>query len=220
MLRYVQVELQPAQLQQGDFSMSSASGNMRFARLAGVLLIASTLTALVYRFFIVTAILGDVDPRASLSGYQRGMLNLGVVFAAIIVSAGLGVLLAFLRGKPAYRLALTGMACSALAALLITISFFLNVFSSSQDVALFPGYFLLTGVSFILFDVTLIRNGWLKWTSVTSIALSVLFVIILLLGIRLLFFFYLAMLPVSIGLLVLGRRRTVASGVRREVPVA
>ena len=86
MVRYVQVELQPAQLQQGDFSMSFASGNMRFARLAGVLLIASTLAALIYRFFIVTAILGDVNSSASLSGYQRGMLNLGVVFAAIITS--------------------------------------------------------------------------------------------------------------------------------------
>ncbi len=200
--------------------MSSTSGNMRFARLAGVLLIASILAALMYRFFIVTAILGEVDSRASLSGYQRGMFNLGAVFAALIVSAGLGALLAFLRGKPAYRLALIGMACSALAALLITISFFLNVFSSSQDVALFPGYFLLTGVSFILFAVALIRNGWLKWTSVTSIVLSIVFVGILLLGIHLLFFFYLVMLPVSIGLLVLGRRQTVASGVRREAPVA
>lgn len=201
-------------------SMTTASMNTRFARLAGALLIASTLAALIYRFFIVTAILGDVNSSASLSGYQRGMLNLGVVFAAIIVSAGLGVLLAFLSGKPAYRLALTGMACSALAALLITISFFLNVFSSSEDLVLFPVYILLTGVSFLLFDVALIRNGWLKWASVTSIALSVLFVIILLLGIRLLFFFYLAMLPVSIGLLVLGRRRTVVPGVLQKAPVA
>ncbi len=199
--------------------MSSATVNMRVARMAGVLLILSPLAAFIYRFFIVSAIIGEVNSSAVLSGYQRGMLNLGLVFAAIIVSAGFGVLLAFLRGKPAYRLALTGMACSALAGLLITISFFLNVFSSSEDLVLFPVYTLLTGASFILFDVTLIRNGWLKWASVTSIALSVLFTAILLLGVRLIFEFYLAMLPVSIGLLVLGRRRTVASGVRREAPV-
>ncbi|MDQ6661304.1 MAG: hypothetical protein M3Z24_10105, partial [Chloroflexota bacterium] len=184
--------------------MSSATVNMRVARMAGVLLILSPLAAFIYRFFIVSAIIGEVNSSAVLSGYQRGMLNLGLVFAAIIVSAGFGVLLAFLRGKPAYRLALTGMACSALAGLLITISFFLNVFSSSEDLVLFPVYTLLTGASFILFDVTLIRNGWLKWASVTSIALSVLFTAILLLGVRLIFEFYLAMLPVSIGLLVLG----------------
>jgi hypothetical protein len=197
-------------------SMSSASVNTRFPRMAGVLLISSTLVALIYRFFIVTAILGDVNSSAVLSGYQRGMLNLGVVFAAIIVSAGLGALLAFLRGTSAYRLALTGMVCSVVAVLLITLSFFLNVFSSGEDLVLVPVYILLTGVSFILFDVALIRNGWLKWTSVTSIVLSVLFVAILLLGIHLLFFFYIAVLPVSIGLLILRQQRTVAPSVQRE----
>ncbi len=200
--------------------MSSASVNTRFPRLAGVLLLASTLAALVYRFFIVEAILGDVNSSAVLSGYQRGMLNLGVVFAAIIVSVGLGVLLAFLRGKPAYRLALTGIACSVVAALLITLSFFLNVFSSSEDLVLFPVYILLTGVSFLLFGVALIRNEWLMWASVTSIVLSVLFVAILLLGIHLIFFFYLSTLPIAIGLLVLRRPRTVSPHVLREAPVA
>ena len=200
--------------------MTTASMNTRKARLAGVLLIASALAAFIYRFFIVNAIIGEVNPSAVLSGYQRGMLNLGLVFAAIIVSVGFGVLLAFLRGKPAYRLALTGMACSALAALLITISFFLNVFSSSQDLVLFPVYILLTGVSFLLFDSALLRNGWLKWASVTSLVLSVLFTAILLLGVHLIFEFYLALLPVSIGLLVVRRQRTVVPGVLQKAPVA
>ncbi|HEY0755493.1 MAG TPA: hypothetical protein VGD98_16165 [Ktedonobacteraceae bacterium] len=184
--------------------------------MAGVLLISSTLVALIYRFFIVTALLGDVNSSAVLSGYQRGMLKLGVVFAAMLGSAGLGALLAFLRGTSAYRLTLTGMVCSVVAVLLITLSFFLNVFSSGEDLVLVPGYILLTGVSFLLFDVALIRNGWLKWTSVTSIVLSVLFVAILLLGIHFLFFFYIAVLPVSIGLLILRQQRTVAPSVQRE----
>jgi hypothetical protein len=216
----VQVEVLTAKLQKGDFSMSSTHVNIRFPRLAGVLLIVGVLAALIYRFFIVTAILGDVNSSASLSGYQRGMLNLGVVFAAIIVSVGLGVLLAFLRGTPTYRLALIGMACSVVASLLITLSFFLNVFSSGEDLVLFPVYILLTGVSFILFDIAFIRNGWLKWTSVTSIVLSVLFLAILLLGIHLIFFFYLSMLPVAIGLLVKRWQLTVPSNELREAPVA
>src|SRR5258708_31754908 len=92
-------------------SMSSASVNTRFPRMAGVLIISSTLVALIYRFFIVTALLGDVNSRAVLSGYHRGMLILGFVFAVIIGTAGLGALFAFLRGTSPYLPSLQSTAC-------------------------------------------------------------------------------------------------------------